>query len=223
MTIYNFAGATVVLTIDEKTYKLAPLEKLELKLSGEYPLSGYIAYSDGTPVEKQSHYRRHDGGNITRIYPASTATLWVEGGAEINLRTQKRALRGVSGYEQVLLEFECQNCELSERRDGFLNESIPQTLIRGCKIHVGFTWFLALLIMAIGIAFTVLLAGVIDQSAPMTESVFAEIFPMLVAPFVAIYLIVREARNLHFIKICKNIPILNSSNEVTDYDDLQYR
>jgi hypothetical protein len=224
MTIYNFAGATVMLTIEEKTYKLAPYEKRVLKLpTGEYAISAYIAYSDGTPVLKKSYYRRHDGGNITHIYPATTANLWVESSAELNIRSWKQSLRGVSGYEQILLDFECQNCELSERRDGFVDASVPKALIRSCKIHIGFTWFLALLIMVIGVAFTVLLAGVIGESAPMTESVLMEIFPMLVAHFAAIYLIIREARNLHFIKICNSYPILNlstESNEVIDNDDL---
>ena len=221
MTIYNFSGITVVLTIQEKTYRLSAFEKLELKLSsGEYPISAYTAYSDGTPRLKESLYRRHHGGHWTRIYPASTATLWVEGGAELTIRSGKQLLRDVSGYEQVLLEFECQNCELTERRDGFVNESIPKRLIRGCKVRIALTWLLALMIMAIGVTVTVLLAGVIWESAPLTENVFLELLPILSAPFAAIYLIVREARNFHFIKICKNYPILKLTNEVTDYDDL---
>ncbi len=221
MTIYSYVMGTVVLMIEGKTYQINGPDKVEIKLpSGDYTFSAYIAYSDGTPVLKQTFSRRYNGGSFTRIYPATTGILSVGGKAELNIRSGSSALRGVSGYEQTLLEFECQNCELTNRRDGFLNESIPKMLIRGCKFRIGFMYFLAVLIMAIGVAFTVLLSGVIGEAAPMTENEFLEILPVLLSPILAVIVIAQETRNLHFIKICKNFPILNIPNEVIDYDDL---
>ena len=221
MTVYSYIMGSIVLQIGDQIYPIQGPDKVVIKLpEGDYPFLMYFAYSDGAPIIKQTFTKRYDGGTFTMIYPAFSGTLRVSAKAEMNIRASESFFRGVKGYVQYLPEFETVNCELTDCCHGFLDEFIPKRLIRGCRIKAVLCYILALIWLAMGVTFTVLLAGVLSESAPMTENQFLDILPMLLSPILSVITIAQTTRNLQFIKICKNIPILNIPNEVTDYDDL---
>ena len=75
----------------------------------------------------------------------------------------------------------------------------------------------SLLVLVAGIAFTVLLAGVMDEAGPMSEGEFYEVLPMLIAPIAAVIFIIQTKQDINFIKLCKKIPVLM---EKPHHDDL---
>lgn len=218
MTVYSYVSSTVLFFIGDQAYRIDGPDKIEIKVpAGEYPFTAYIVYSDDeSPVIQQHYYHRYEK-NVTRYFLATTGTLWVDGQAELTIRSTCSAFSGVTRMEQVMLSFETQNCELKDRRNGFLSPTIPKSIIRGFKVRMVFTYIFAVLIMVIGIVFTVLLSTVLDEAGPMSESEFIDILPILISPVLAVVVLAQSTRDRNFIKICRKIPILT---EEKHYDDL---
>lgn len=219
MTIYSYVSATVMLHIGDQTYRIDGPNKMEIKLPrGEYPFTAYIAYSDdGTPVIEEVMYHGRYQHSTVRYFLATTGKLWVDGMAELNIRNRRSVFHGTSRMEQEVLTFETQNCELTDRRDGFLFADTPKSIIRSCKFKVAMMYIFSLLVMAAGITFTVLLAGVLDEAGPMSEGEFYEVLPMLIAPVAAVIFIAQTKQDINFIKQCQKIPVLM---EEPRHDDL---
>lgn len=219
MMIYNTVDYPVIVTIGEHTFRMERDSELELKIpSGEYSFRIHKVDRKGRPILR----RYQSGGRYSRgttiICLAASALLAVRRDTKIYFREKTEPLISISAehYKQDVFDILIDNGEINNRSDGYLDESIRKKMMLKFKLELIGSTISHLFLIAMCFVVLYLLPDVLS-TYEMTENDFLEILPFILAPILAVYLIIRDISQSRKIHIFRDIPVLP---EKVDYDYL---
>lgn len=215
MIIYNTLKVPVSVMLDDRTIVIDADSEFDERIpSDEYFFRVHKLDRKGRPsLQRYESGGRHSSGT-TFLCLATSALLTIRKETKVYLRQERSTLVDISAehYKAESFDILIENGEMEKRRDGYLDESVREKMIRSFKINL-VAGIIGHLLLIGGCAFILgMLFKVVDLQA-LTESDIWDFVPFIIFPVVSAIMIFWDIHQSQNAEIFQDIPILPEKSE----------